>query len=294
MTQLVTGEAVRLEVRPATFASRAVSGVIDVFLQGAVLFAVVAIFLTALEAVDDAAEAALSLVLVIGVLVGLPTLVETLSRGRTPGKLVMGLRTVRDDGGPIRFRYAMVRALIGFIEIFLFFGVPALIASLFTERGKRLGDVAAGTFVIRERNFQQSGPMALAPPHLVAWARAADIRRLPDGIALTARQFLSRSAQLQSEPRLALGNQLAARLAPFVAPPPPSGTHAEDFLAAVLAERRERDLVRLAREQEIRERLARVDSVEAAMERVHRPGAPAPSRTLHAGMPSEEPDIPSR
>ncbi len=280
MTQLVTGEAVRLEVRPAAFASRAVSGVIDLFLQGTILYGLVTFLAVLLVSVDAAAGAALSLVLAIGVLVGLPILVETLSRGRTPGKLVMGLRTVRDDGGPIRFRYAAVRALIGFVEIFLFLGVPALITSLFTERGKRLGDVAAGTFVIRERNFQQSGPMALTPPHLMAWVRGADIRRLPDGTALAARQFLSRCAELAPESRSEIGTQLTAQITPYVAPAPPLDTHPEDFLAAVIAERRERDLLRLAREQATRDRLSQVDSVESAMAQVHRPTIP------QGGVPS--------
>jgi hypothetical protein len=57
-------------------------------------------------------------------------------------------------------------------------------------------------------------------------------------------------------------------VAPYVAPPPPAGTHPETFLAAVLAERRRRDVARLAREQATRQRLAGVDSVEAALERV--------------------------
>ncbi len=277
MTELVTGEAVRLEIQPASFASRAVSGIIDLCTQAALFVAIVTPLVDLLESLDAAAEAALSLCLFLAAMVGFPILVETLSRGKTLGKLIMGLRTVRDDGGPIRFRYTVVRALVGFVELLLLFGFPALISSLCTERGKRLGDVAAGTFVLRERAGGQAGVLAQMPPHLGAWAQAADIRRLPDGMALSVRQFLSRATQLQTGARAELGQRLTQAVQPYVAPAAPPGTHPEDFLAAVVAERRRRDQWRLAREQQTRDRLAQVDSVPAALARVHRPEAGTPT-----------------
>ena len=85
------------------------------------------------------------------VLVGGPIAVETLSHGRSLGKLACGLRVVRDDGGPIRFRHALVRGAMGVVEILMTFGVIACIASLVSARGRRLGDVFAGTLVVRER-----------------------------------------------------------------------------------------------------------------------------------------------
>ena len=61
---------------------------------------------------------------------GLPVHVETLTRGKSLGRLVCGLRTVRDDAGPITFQHAFVRALIGFVEIYVFTGVPAFFSAL--------------------------------------------------------------------------------------------------------------------------------------------------------------------
>jgi uncharacterized RDD family membrane protein YckC len=277
MTEVVTGEAVRLDLRAASFGSRAVSGAIDLAV-GAVVLIVLAMGTVALgAALDTAAATALGLVLFLAVAVGLPVTVETLTRGRTLGKLAMGLRAVRDDGGPIRFRHALVRGLVGFVEVWLLSGVPALISSLVSGRGKRLGDVASGCYVIRERGVQHRANMAQLPPHLAGWAGTADIGRLPDGMALAVRQFLGRTAHLHAASRDQLGRRLAGSVSPYVAPAPPTGTHPEDFLAAVLAERRRRDVERLARERLARERLAEVDAVDAALDATldgsPRPGA---------------------
>jgi uncharacterized RDD family membrane protein YckC len=266
VSDVVTGEAVRLELPAATFASRAVSGALDLVSRLALLLVAFTAFGQLGAALDDAAAAALGLVLVVTAFVGIPVLVETLSRGRSLGKLVMGLRAVRDDGGPIRFRHALVRGLVGFVELGPpGFGVPALLCSLLSARGKRLGDVAAGTYVVRERGGGPLAPPAQMPPHLAAWAAAADLGRLPDGLALAVRQFLGRAPTMHLDARRSMGSALARAVAPHVAPGPPVGTDAEAFLAAVLAERRRRDLQRLAREQDLRRRLSDVDSVEQAL-----------------------------
>ncbi|GAA4347110.1 RDD family protein [Angustibacter luteus] len=268
---MVTGDAVLLDIRPASFASRAVSGAIDL---GVELLALILLLVGAVQlgsGLDGAAAAAMALTIVVGITVGVPVVTETLTRGRTLGKLVMGMRAVRDDGGPIRLRHALVRGLVGFVEIWVFWGVPALLCSLFSAQGKRLGDLAAGTYVVRERPARATSVMAQMPPQLAGWARHADIGRLPDGLALSVRQFLSRAPGMHAGARSQLASSLAAAVTAHVAPPAPAGTHPEAFLAAVLAERRARDVVRLARDEHRRQRLAATDSVENALARVRRP-----------------------
>ncbi|GAB3685174.1 RDD family protein [Angustibacter aerolatus] len=275
MRDVVTGEAVQLELPAATFASRAVSGALDLALAVALLIGTFIGLSRLAGALDGASGAALTLVVVVAITVGVPTLVETLTRGRTLGKLVMGLRTVRDDGGPIRFRQAFVRSLVLFVEVYVgTLGVPALISSLVSSRGKRLGDRAAGTYVVRERGGAGATPMVQSPPHLIGWAQAADLGRLPDGLALAVRGFLGRSSGMHPGARAAMGVELARAVSPHVAPPPPAGTGPEAFLAAVLAERRRPDLERLGHEPRLRERLAGVDSVDAALARVRAPDQP--------------------
>jgi uncharacterized RDD family membrane protein YckC len=212
---------------------------------------------------DEALAAAISLTGVVTCLVGIPVAMETFTRGRSLGKLSMGLRVVRDDGGPIRMRQALIRALVGFFEIWLMSGSVAIIASLSSRRGKRLGDHLAGTYVVRERTAAAAvAPPVMMPPRLAGWAAGTDLGRVPDRLAVAARQFLGRALTLHPASRQSLGESLARELAEYVAPMPPPGTHPEEFLAAVLAERRERDLRRL--QAEAASRAARADRRRAA------------------------------
>ncbi|OLT33778.1 hypothetical protein BJF79_07695 [Actinomadura sp. CNU-125] len=246
MGQLVTGEAVALDIRVARLASRGCALLIDLVLQVAILnIAVYVASATALVA-DEAWAIGLSLLATVAVLVGYPCASETFTRGRTLGKMALGLRVVGDDGGPIRFRQALVRALAGFIEFWTLYGSPALIASFCNRRGKRLGDMFAGTVVIQERSG--SGllrPVAIMPAHLIPWARTLELSMLSDELAMTARQYLSRFWELRTDVRDSLGQRIAGDVAAVVSPPPPPG-RPEIMLSAVLAERRHREQWRLA------------------------------------------------
>jgi uncharacterized RDD family membrane protein YckC len=255
---LVTGEAVALDLPPASVGVRLASGMVDVLVTLALLLAVIFTFLVAALRADGAlAQLAFVGTLVVVFLV-YPTTVETLSRGKSLGKWAFGLRAVRDDAGPISFQHAFVRALVGVVEIYVFAGTPAFFAMLLSSRGKRLGDYAAGTYVVRERIRLRLEPPPLMPPELAGWARAADVAALPTGLALAVRQFLARLPGLDPGSRASIGTTLAQQVATYVAPPPPPGTPPEAFLAAVVATRRERDQARLGRERAFRERLTAV------------------------------------
>ena len=254
---LVTGEAVALDLPAATVGLRLASGLIDLACEAALLLLVYLLALVAVAGSDAALLAVATVVSLVGVLVAAPAAMETLTRGKTPGKLAVGLRTVRDDAGPIAFRHAVVRALVGFVEIWLLSGVPALICALVNPRGKRLGDLAAGTYVVRDRfRFPGVRPSTM-PPQLASWAAHADLGPLPDGLALATRQFLDRAPTLNPASRATLGSQLVEQALARVAPAPPPGHHPETVLAAVLAERRRRDEARLARDDALRARLHR-------------------------------------
>ena len=125
---------------------------------------------------------------------------ETLWRGRTLGKAAMGLRVVRDDGGPIRFRHAFVRGLVGVVldKPGITYGLGALIPMHRDEHGKkRLGDMAAGTIVLQERvPAQLDAPVAMPPP-LAGWAAGLDLaggRRRPRAADAAASSAAPRSS----------------------------------------------------------------------------------------------------
>ncbi|PZG90591.1 hypothetical protein C1I97_30415 [Streptomyces sp. NTH33] len=242
MSELVTGEAVALELRPARLPSRALAVLLDLLLAVAVYVAVTVAVVAATASLDEAARMALSIATFLLVLVGGPIAVETLSHGRSLGKVACGLRVVRDDGGPIRFRHALVRGAIGVVEILMTFGVIACIASLVSARGRRLGDVFAGTLVVRER--VPAGPTAFVPPPppwLAGRFSALDLSAVPDGLWLAIRQYLTRMQQLDPQVGWGMAERLAADLASRTGTPAPAGVPPAMYLAAVLQERQTRE-----------------------------------------------------
>jgi uncharacterized RDD family membrane protein YckC len=263
---LVTGEAVALELPAAGIGIRALSGSLDLLIGGVALW--IGLFVTMLitQNADEAIVGVAMTVLLVLVSVVLPTTLETLTRGRSVGKIATGLRTVRDDAGPIGFRHALTRALVGFVELWALIGVPALVSGLVSSKGKRLGDYAAGTYVVRERIHITLPPPPMMPPHLAAWAAGADIARLPDGLAMAVRQFLMRAPLLSPQSRATLGVQLHDEVIAYLAPLPPAGTHPELVLAAVIADRRRRDWIRLQRDAALRSRLIPADPLDSLPE----------------------------
>ena len=243
----MTGEAVPLELRLAKLPSRALAIIIDLTLVFAAAFLMGIAISAVVSAVDAALGAALTLVGFVALFVGVPTLVETLTRGRSLGKLALGLRVVRDDGGPVRFRHALTRALAGvFVDFLLTFGVGAVICSLLNERGKRVGDILAGTVVVRERVPSTAGPLPAIPPPLADWATSLELSRLPADVALAARGFLTRYHDLSPGVRDRMGGELATAIAKTVTPLAPPGTPAWAYLTAVLGERNRRESQRFA------------------------------------------------
>ncbi len=252
---LVTGEAVALDLPPATVGSRMGSGLIDV---AALLTLAVGVFFLAFVSTANSDGALQHVALVcsfIVVFLVYPTTLETVTHGKSFGKLALGLRVVRDDGGTVTAQQSFVRALIGIVEIYALYGGPAFFCCLISARGKRIGDHAAGTYVVRDRVRLALPPAVPMPAALAAWAGAADIATPPVGLTLAVRQYLGRLPALDPASRDRLGAMLATRMSEYVAPPPPPGTTSWDFLAAVGAARRDRDLARLHRDETLRARL---------------------------------------
>lgn len=240
--ETIIGEGVALDTAAASLGSRAASALLDAVVLGVAYFGMTLLIAIALPSnLDLAAVSAIYLTEAIAVFVGIPVVFETVSRGKSVGRYALGLRIVRDDGGPIALRQVVVRALVGVIELWMSAGSIALIASASNARGKRVGDMLAGTYALQTRaSSAQHLPLAV-PFSLSEWARVVDIRRLPDGLALEARQFLTRALALHPSSRRQLGESLSSRVAPHVSPLPPQGTHPETFLTAVLAVRRDRE-----------------------------------------------------
>ena len=239
---IVTPEAVQLEFQQAGLASRMIAFIIDLLVQYALLlllfFAVGAVAGTGVEL--GGVGAVLVYVGVFLILFGYPAGFETLWRGRTLGKAALGLRVVTVEGGPIRFRHAAIRAILGLVDLYATSGAVGVVSVLVTSRSQRLGDLVAGTIVLRERSAATAGrtltPVRFEPPWgLEAYAATLAAGSLTHEDYGTVRSFLLRANTLTPEARHALAGQLAVPLAARLQTTPPPGVTPEAFLVCVAA-----------------------------------------------------------
>lgn len=257
--EVLTGEAVALDVQPLGFFMRALGVLIDMLLGVAVLllFALVSSWLIGLGIVDDAVFPILTIVVIVLVTVVIPTVVETTTRGRSLGRLAVGGRIVRTDGGAAGFRHAFIRALVGVFELWFTLGSVAALVGAFTPRSQRLGDLIAGTYSERTRTPKLPDPALGIPPVLAEWAAVADVARLPERLSRRLAQFARSAANMEPSARARLAASLAREAAEHVSPVPAAPP--ETFLIAVVAVRRERELRALQLET------ARADALTAAV-----------------------------
>jgi uncharacterized RDD family membrane protein YckC len=245
--EVMTGEAVALDLRPASFALRAAGALLDmlVYLGGTYALLIVVVVSLARVSLESAVYAIVFTVLLVTGLVVAPIAVETATRGRSLGKLAVGARIVRDDGGSIGFRHAFIRGLSGVVENYT--GI-ALVVGLLTPRAKRLGDLMAGTYSQYERVARRPTPPPLLPWGLGEWARVADVARMPEGLARRVTQFLHEAWSYDADRRAGLAAGLAREVAPYVSPLP--AVPPEYLLTGVVALRRDREARALHAEQE--------------------------------------------
>jgi len=236
---VVTPEAVPLDLETASIGSRFLALLIDWGIQAVLLFVLLVI---AGNGSFGWLGTTIVLLLVFLVIWGYPVAMETLWRGRTVGKAALGLRVVTREGGQIGFRHAAIRAALGLVDFALSSGAVAVICVLVTADNQRLGDMAAGTVVLRERTgLRRPTPTAFwAPPGLDSYTDSLDLAGLGPAEYGVVRAFLIRSPSLPPPVRGRLAAQVAETVAGRVQPPPPPGVPAELFLACVAAAYRKR------------------------------------------------------
>ena len=218
-----TPEGVTLEVTLAGVGSRFAAGLVDQLIRFALLGALL-LLQRALAGGSDASGGAVAGVLVAVFLVqfGYDVLFETLASGRTPGKRWTGLRVVKAGGGPVGFLASALRNILRIVDSLPGFYLVGILAVLFTRNNQRLGDLAAGTLVVRERRQKTTlpparpAPAAASPPEGDLW----DVSGISAEEIATVRRFLDRRPTLAPEARDRLAYEMATRLGPKVAGPP--------------------------------------------------------------------------
>jgi uncharacterized RDD family membrane protein YckC len=232
---VVTPEAVVLQFRAAGLGSRTLAKMIDLLIQFFALF--VLLFLVGVVAfANESAAVVLIVVLLFVIFYGYSAILETWWNGRTVGKRLFNLRVITTEGGPVRFRHSAIRSMIGTFDFFFPApgGLVAVSFALLTKRSQRLGDLAAGTIVIRDRTADQA-PVFFGPVHgAESLATTLDTSLLDAAQYTLVREVLLRSPELMPEARWELTEQLADRVAERTGNQRPPGLPGEQFLTSVL------------------------------------------------------------
>jgi uncharacterized RDD family membrane protein YckC len=164
---------------------------------------------------------------------------ETVANGRSPGKRLVGLRVVRDDGFPIGFRDALVRNLLRAVDVLPWYYTVGLVAMLVSTQGKRLGDVAAGTIVVRLDRPEPAPPLEHESDAAGAAFRFSREQLARVGAAELAllRQTLRRLDALAPEQRDVVLERAVTALANRIGHRPVAGDERQAFLRALLRAR---------------------------------------------------------
>ncbi len=230
---LSTSEGIDVDLTIAGIGSRSLAWLLDGLIIGAVLVAV-GMGSLVLSAFDELLAGGVSVMaataLPLAYLVGM----ETLNGGRTLGKAAAGIKTIRLSGAPVGVGAALVRTLILPVDI-IFFGI-GLMSMLATKNSQRLGDLAAGTVVVRERtpvgNASSTRMVFSVPEGTSRW----DVSAITEAEIGAIRTYFDRAPVLPVDRRRRLADELRTRLEGRV-----GGVEtvydSEQFLARVVAEK---------------------------------------------------------
>lgn len=205
---LTTPEGVAVDLVLAGIGSRLSAALLDWVVRVALILAV--LLVTAVADVGGGWTRALGALLLFIVLFGYDVLFEVLARGRTLGKRWSGIRVVDRSGGPVRFVPSVVRNLVRIVDILPAFYLVGTIALFVSKKNQRLGDMAAGTYVIRDRLTPP--PAAWTPPDIGDKVATWDTTLVTAEEVATVRRFLERRHELLVPARRRLAAELAARL----------------------------------------------------------------------------------
>jgi uncharacterized RDD family membrane protein YckC len=244
---MVTPEAVALDFTTANVGSRSLAFLIDIVIVGVVSLGGLLALGLGPNALPTWLVVPILIILLPGWYFGYFVACETLWSGRTVGKAALGLRVVTKEGGPVRFRHATLRTVVGLVDFGIGGGFFAIVFILFTPDNQRLGDLLAGTLVLRERSgLPAPAPVSFGvPPGLEPYTATLDVSGLRIEEYQAVRTFLLRAPSLPPAPRTSLATQLASPLVERLRPPPPPGVPPELFLNCVAAayQRRQRPAV---------------------------------------------------
>src|ERR1700722_9001067 len=270
-----TPELVAIEMPLAGIGSRFIAILVDSLILGFAFFilgVLAAMIVPALHLFGDvSANWAVGIILLIVFLLlwGYFVLFEAFGNGRTPGKRVAKIRVIHQSGRGINFVEALARNLVRFVDFLPSFYAIGIVAIFQSRRNQRLGDMVAGTLVVRDREVDSphwgqsasrtfTAPTLLAPspitpagssltspdswdgpPHLRVVLPATALAKLSGSDLEVLESFFGRRLDMDLTTRAALASRIASALCAKSGLAIPQDTSVETFLEAVAHQFRE-------------------------------------------------------
>jgi len=230
-----TPEGVTLELVLAGLGSRFLARLLDTVIQ----LALVAALAIAVNASGSPGWLqAIAIVLTFLIVFAYDIILETLNNGRTVGKLAAGIRVVGRNGEPVRFLASAVRNIARILDFLPLLYLIGTISIVTTPRGQRVGDLAAGTIVARDRFpglAHAPAPLTVTPAAVATW----DVSAVTPNELQAVRHFLDRRLELRWAARSYFAVDLANRLGPKVAGVP-ANSHPEYVLEGIVVAKQSR------------------------------------------------------
>jgi uncharacterized RDD family membrane protein YckC len=235
---VVTPDAVVLEFEIASVASRSLAQMLDLCVRFGLIYALAFVAAAFSAAAGSTPAIVVVFVGIFLILFGYPAILEARWNGQTVGKRVFGLRVVTMEGAPVRFRHTAIRSLMQIVDFIVPpIGVTATCVALLNRQSQRVGDIFAGTIVLRERTGA-AFPVPVSFPPMYGfelYARSLDVGGITPEQYAVIRSFLLRVNVLMPGARMHLGTRLANAVALSMHHTPPVQVSPETFLVSVAA-----------------------------------------------------------
>lgn len=244
-----TPESVDFTFETAGIGSRFAAAMIDGVIQGVLLLMMMAagffglsgifendIFLGEVPSSAEIWIIVLFYLVTVGITYGYIILFETLWNGQTPGKRLMKIRVIKQNGLPAGFFSILIRNLLRLVDVLPGFYAAGVISILLTRRGQRLGDLVAGTIVVKEAPAKLIS-LPTAPwrdPVVDPGLLAQYVPRLSDSDLEPVRLFWTRRHQFRPEARARVAEKIAWSVATKMNWPFPKIPNPEMFLEDIL------------------------------------------------------------
>lgn len=239
---IISNEGVRLKIEPATVLSRILAFIIDIFfmITIGIMMAFTVYRFSNFFILNANSIKVLYIIIISAVTFFIPGFIETITKGYSLGKFILGIRVFKDNGETINFKHAFTRQLIAIAESYATFGVIAFITNILNKKGKRIGDFLAGTYVAKLPSYTSSLPLII-PEELKAWSQQVELANIPDKLFTESKILIKRTNLFFPKSRAEIGNRLSAELKKYVNILPPKNTDNERFIATVLIIKRDAD-----------------------------------------------------